>query len=96
MLVRTLLVSGFRQTKEQFKTRAVRPLAVYYSSTCALKRHTRCCLASEHLGASSMASPEALPPAPVLQRDLFNESLHLKALRIHKRDCQKYMKLLAG
>lgn len=43
-----------------------------------------------------MASLEALPPAPVLQRDLFNESLRLKALRIHKRDCQKYMKLLAG
>lgn len=43
-----------------------------------------------------MAHVEALPPAPVLQRDLFNESLQLKALRIPKKECQKYMKLLTG
>ena len=44
----------------------------------------------------AMASPEQLPPPPELQRDLFCETLHLTALRIPKRDCQKYMKLLAG
>ena len=40
--------------------------------------------------------PDQLPPPPQLQRDLFSETLHLKALRIPKRDCHKYMKLLAG
>ena len=96
MLVRTFLVSGFRQAREHFRTHASRPLAGYYSCSYPLKRHTRRFVASGHMRTGSMASLEALPPAPVLQRDLFKESLHLKALRIHKRDCQKYMKLLAG
>ncbi|EIE26693.1 hypothetical protein COCSUDRAFT_12364 [Coccomyxa subellipsoidea C-169] len=33
---------------------------------------------------------------PVLQRDLFSETLHLKALRVPKKECQAYMKLLNG
>ena len=40
--------------------------------------------------------PLQLPPPPQLQRDLFCETLQLTALRIPKRDCHKYMKLLAG
>ena len=96
MLVRTFLVSGFRQTREHLRTRAVQPLAFHLSCICTLKRHTRRLNAYGHLNAYTMASLEALPPAPVLQRDLFKENLHLKALRIPKRDCQKYMKLLQG
>lgn len=37
-----------------------------------------------------------LPDPPVLQRDLFSETVHLVALRIPKKECQVYMKLLHG
>lgn len=37
-----------------------------------------------------------LPDPPVLQRDLFSETIHLVALRIPKKECQVYMKLLHG
>lgn len=37
-----------------------------------------------------------LPHPPTLQRDLFCETLLLKALRIPKKDCQKYLRILNG
>ncbi len=46
-------------------------------------------------GRACMAQSQ-LPPAPVLQRDLFEETLNLKALRIPKKECHVYMKLLKG
>ena len=98
MLARSLLVAGLLQTRTHPGARCYRPL----------KKSLACCLfavkgqrayfsaAIAHPAVYSMAHIEALPPAPVLQRDLFNESLQLKALRIPKKECQKYMKLLEG
>jgi hypothetical protein len=35
-------------------------------------------------------------PQQTLQREQFRETLHLKALRIPKKECNEYMKLLKG
>ena len=51
---------------------------------------------SSRMVMSSTGGLEQLPPAPLLQRDLFCETLHLKALRIPKKDCNKFRKLLSG
>jgi len=98
MLVRSLIVSGLLQTRRLPLTLSSRPLT---SHLCCIvdpvrRQYTHCPAATAHLEERSMTHLEALPPAPVLQRDLFNESLQLKALRIPKKECQKYMKLLAG
>ena len=51
---------------------------------------------SSRMVMSGMGRLEQLPPAPVLQRDLFCETLQLKALRIPKKECNTFRKLLSG
>ena len=97
MLFRSLLVPGLLKPRTLPSGRLHRPLKRNCTyGLLAVKRYCTHFFATLHPQVHSMAHLEALPPAPVLQRDLFSESLQLKALRIPKRECQKYMKLLEG
>ncbi len=98
MLARSLLVAGLLQTRTHPSARCYRPLkkSLAYSLFSVKAQRAHFTAATVHSEVHCMAHVEALPPAPVLQRDLFNESLQLKALRIPKKECQKYMKLLEG
>ena len=98
MLARSLLVAGLLQTRILFSARTYTPpktcIACSVLSVKVQRAHRP--TARVNIAVRSMAHLEALPPGPVIQRDLFNESLQLKALRIPKKECQKYMKLLEG
>ena len=59
------------------------------------RRHLTQTLTILHRHSSCMAHLP-LPDPPVLQRDLFSETVHLVALRIPKKECQAFMKLLYG
>lgn len=98
MLARSLLVAGLLQTRTLASARTYRPLKTTFPCSVSSVRAQRTYRPAARINPEvhSMGSLEPLPPAPVLQRDLFNECLQLKALRIPKKECQKYMKLLAG
>ena len=71
-----------------------RPLLVHvqfqrHSGGLAKRRPLR------HCSMAAAAQPSA-DSAPVLDRDAFTEVLHVQALRIPARDCQRFMKLMTG
>ncbi len=90
MLTRSLSAHCLLQKRYLISLRVFRALAPH-NTIGACWRATLCVAAGK-----SMAPLAPLPPAPILQRDIFSETLQLKALRLPKRECQKYMKLLAG